>query len=114
MPDPAARPQYTVAAPSPATPITPLNDPSFDTTLMPTNPLVPYVDQAGVGCAEREIFGRPMFTVDNTNTLDNGSDPDNLNFGGFDIAGVGRATASDTSVAAANLYIVIKAEVLDP
>jgi len=34
-----------------------------------------------------------------------------LNFGGFDIAGVGRNVASDTAVAPSNMYIIIKAEI---
>ncbi len=107
VPDSAARPTYTV-------PQNTLDDTSFNQTLMPTNPLLAYVDEAGTTCSQREIFGRPMFqtpTADQAATLDNGSDSDTLNFKGFDLAGVGRDVASDTSVAESNLYIIIRAEI---
>jgi len=103
VPDTTARPQYLV-------PNNTLNDSSFNTTLMPTNPLTPYVDVPGTTCAARELHGRPMFAPDTTNTLDNDTDSDTLNFQGFDLAGVGRNVTSSFSVAPANMYIVIKGE----
>lgn len=104
VPDTTAQAQYLV-------PNSTLNDSSFNTTLMPTNPLLPYVDIPGTTCAARELHGRPMFSTDTTNTLDNDTDSDDLNFEGFDLAGIGRNVTSQTSVAPANMYIIIKAEV---
>jgi hypothetical protein len=105
VPDSTARSQFLV-------PSSTINDSSFNTTLAPTNALLPYVDQTGTVCgAQRQLHGRSMFTPDTTDTLDNASDSDTLNFEGFDLAGVGRNVASATSVAPANMYIVIKAEV---
>ena len=91
-----------------------LDDTSYDPALMPTNPLLPYVqDQSWISCnSEREVHGRPMFEPDTTNTLDNGSDSDALNFHGFDIVGVGRNVSSNPNQAkSTNMYIVLKVEV---
>jgi hypothetical protein len=76
--------------------------------------LIGYVDTPGTTCGTvRELHGRGMFQPDTTGTLDNDTDPDTLNFQGFDLVGVGQDTANDTNVNSVNLYIVIKAEVGD-
>lgn len=108
VPDTSVQPQYLV-------PQKTLDDKEFDRTLMPQNPLLPYVDLAGSqGCAAHELHGRPMFTPDTTGTLDNENDPDDLPFG-FDIAGVGQNLTTDpTNALPTNMYIVIKAEVVSP
>ncbi|HEX5035532.1 MAG TPA: hypothetical protein VFX30_00015 [bacterium] len=105
VPDTAAKGQFAVPANT-------MNDSSFNTALMATNPLLGYVDTPGTTCGTvRELHGRGMFQPDTTGTLDNDSDSDDLNFEGFDLAGVGRNVTSQTSVSPANMYIIIKAEV---
>lgn|GEM_PF-2596701 len=103
-------------------PSRPLEDTHYDRRLMPTNPLAPYVNTTAraaerIPCGTNELFGRPLFGAsDPTNTLDNEPvpvpDPAPVNVPyTFDIAGIGRNTTSYSSVEAANMYIVIKAEV---
>lgn len=90
-----------------------LDDAEFDAGLMPSNPLLPYVDQVGTVCPPRSLHGRPLFTTDVSGTLDNGPDADGLNFGGFDLAGVGRNTTTFPSLPSTVMHIVIKAEIGD-
>ena len=99
VPDPAAQAQHLV-------PQQTLNDMQYDQTLMPENPLAPYV--GGKGCASGELHGRPLSQPDETETLDDGDYPNGLP-SSFDLAGVGRINWSNNALSGANVYIIIKA-----
>ncbi len=93
---------------------------AFNDALIPQRPMWPersplsnYIGNTyGSNCSDGILHGRNLFMPDPTDTLDN--DVDRIAIQNtFDIAGVGRLTSNNTDIVESNMYIVIKAEILD-
>lgn len=100
IPDVAAR-EMPLVPPSTLAPS------GYDATLLPENPLVPYV--GGPHCQPGQLHGRPMSEADTTHTLE-----DVPLRQSFDLAGVGRMrwNMQPGVLQSAQVYLILKAELV--